>query len=127
MAHDVHNERFVDMQKCSEILRKTERDPQTPNADSCSFNRSHGFSLWIWLILWWLYACFRGHDTVGAVALDSNGNLACATSTGGITAQQVGRVSDSPLPGSGGYADNDSGSSTILLYEWKLLFCVSVA
>jgi beta-aspartyl-peptidase (threonine type) len=45
-------------------------------------------------------------DTVGAVALDQNGNLAAATSTGGTRGKQPGRVGDSPLVGSGGYADN---------------------
>ena len=40
-----------------------------------------------------------GHDTVGAVALDQNGNVAFATSTGGITAKQPGRVGDSPIVG----------------------------
>jgi len=52
----------------------------------------------------------RGHDTVGAVAIDCDGNLACATSTGGITRQVVGRVSDSCLVGSGGFADNEIGA-----------------
>ncbi|KAI4894287.1 hypothetical protein NFI96_016312 [Prochilodus magdalenae] len=51
-----------------------------------------------------------GHDTVGAVALDSFGNVACATSTGGIRNKMVGRVGDSPIIGSGGYADNKSGA-----------------
>ncbi len=45
-------------------------------------------------------------DTVGAVALDVDGNLAAATSTGGTKAKQPGRVGDSPLVGSGAYADN---------------------
>jgi L-asparaginase / beta-aspartyl-peptidase len=40
-----------------------------------------------------------GHDTVGAVALDQLGNIAAATSTGGITGKRVGRVGDSPLIG----------------------------
>ncbi|XP_043110850.1 isoaspartyl peptidase/L-asparaginase isoform X2 [Puntigrus tetrazona] len=40
-----------------------------------------------------------GHDTVGAVALDSLGNVACATSTGGIRNKMVGRVGDSPIIG----------------------------
>ncbi|RWS28339.1 L-asparaginase-like protein, partial [Leptotrombidium deliense] len=48
------------------------------------------------------------HDTVGAVALDDYGNLACATSTGGLTAKSVGRVGDSPCIGSGGWADNNT-------------------
>jgi beta-aspartyl-peptidase (threonine type) len=44
--------------------------------------------------------------TVGAVALDAQGNLAAATSTGGMTNKQPGRVGDSPLIGAGTYADN---------------------
>ncbi|XP_022058401.1 isoaspartyl peptidase/L-asparaginase isoform X1 [Acanthochromis polyacanthus] len=50
------------------------------------------------------------HDTVGAVAVDSAGNVACATSTGGIRNKMVGRVGDCPVIGSGGYADNFSGA-----------------
>lgn len=45
-------------------------------------------------------------DTVGAVALDLGGNLAAATSTGGTEKKLPGRVGDSPLVGSGAYADN---------------------
>ena len=45
-------------------------------------------------------------DTVGAVALDADGNLAAATSTGGTANKLPGRVGDSPLVGSGAYADN---------------------
>jgi beta-aspartyl-peptidase (threonine type) len=44
--------------------------------------------------------------TVGAVALDCNGNLAAATSTGGMTGKVPGRVGDSPIIGAGTYADN---------------------
>lgn len=50
-----------------------------------------------------------GHDTVGAVARDATGNIACATSTGGTRNKLPGRVGDSPLIGSGGYADNETG------------------
>jgi beta-aspartyl-peptidase (threonine type) len=50
-----------------------------------------------------------GHDTVGSVALDSDGNIATATSTGGVTGKKVGRVGDVPLIGSGGYADKRVG------------------
>ena len=46
------------------------------------------------------------HGTVGAVALDTAGNLAAATSTGGHTHKMVGRVGDSPIIGAGCYADN---------------------
>ena len=44
--------------------------------------------------------------TVGAVARDCNGNLAAATSTGGMTGKTLGRVGDSPIIGAGTYADN---------------------
>ena len=44
--------------------------------------------------------------TVGAVALDQHGNLAAATSTGGITNKQVGRIGDTPIIGAGCYAAN---------------------
>ena len=46
------------------------------------------------------------HGTVGAVALDQNGNLAAATSTGGTTNKRPGRVGDSPVIGAGTYANN---------------------
>lgn len=52
----------------------------------------------------------REGDTVGAVAIDSMGNLASATSTGGTRGKHAGRVGDSPLVGSGGYADNWSAA-----------------
>lgn len=46
------------------------------------------------------------HGTVGAVALDREGNLAAATSTGGVTGKLRGRVGDSPIVGAGTWADN---------------------
>lgn len=46
--------------------------------------------------------------TVGAVALDANGNIAAGTSTGGMTAKRWGRVGDSPIIGAGTWADNSS-------------------
>jgi beta-aspartyl-peptidase (threonine type) len=48
------------------------------------------------------------HGTVGAVALDRNGNLAAATSTGGMTNKRPGRIGDSPVIGAGTYADNQT-------------------
>lgn len=44
--------------------------------------------------------------TVGAVALDQNGNLAAGTSTGGMTNKRYGRIGDSPVIGAGTYAEN---------------------
>jgi beta-aspartyl-peptidase (threonine type) len=46
------------------------------------------------------------HSTVGCVALDSHGNLAAGTSTGGRTNKKYGRVGDSPIIGAGTYANN---------------------
>ena len=46
------------------------------------------------------------HGTVGAVARDAAGNLAAATSTGGMTATLPGRIGDTPIFGAGTYADN---------------------
>lgn len=53
---------------------------------------------------------FAGHDTVGAVALDVNGHLAAATSTGGTLNKTPGRVGDSSLIGCGCYAEDQSGA-----------------
>ncbi len=50
----------------------------------------------------------RRHGTVGAVARDCHGDLAAATSTGGMTAKLPGRVGDSPIIGAGTYAANEA-------------------
>jgi beta-aspartyl-peptidase (threonine type) len=50
------------------------------------------------------------HDTVGAVALDRDGNIAAATSTGGTLNKAPGRLGDSSLIGCGCYADNQSAA-----------------
>jgi beta-aspartyl-peptidase (threonine type) len=47
-----------------------------------------------------------GVGTVGAVALDTQGNVAAATSTGGMVLKRWGRIGDSPVIGAGTYADN---------------------
>jgi L-asparaginase / beta-aspartyl-peptidase len=46
------------------------------------------------------------YGTVGAVAVDSEGNVAAGTSTGGLTGKRWGRIGDSPIIGAGNYADN---------------------
>ena len=48
------------------------------------------------------------YGTVGALALDAEGNLAAATSTGGMTLKRFGRVGDTPIIGAGTFADNKS-------------------
>lgn len=51
---------------------------------------------------------YNKFGTVGAVALDKNGNLAAGTSTGGMTNKKYGRVGDAPIIGAGTYANNES-------------------
>ncbi|MBV5315514.1 MAG: isoaspartyl peptidase/L-asparaginase [Prolixibacteraceae bacterium] len=50
------------------------------------------------------------HGTVGCVALDSYGNIAAGTSTGGMMNKKYGRVGDSPIIGAGTYANNETGA-----------------
>ncbi len=60
-------------------------------------------------------------DTVGAVALDRHGNVAAATSTGGTANKRPGRVGDSPLVGSGAYADNRTAAVSATGYGEALM------
>jgi len=57
-----------------------------------------------------LYKNIYGHETVGAVAMDQSGTLAAGASTGGAGAMLPGRIGDTPLIGSGVYADNEAGA-----------------
>ncbi|HEY0112577.1 MAG TPA: isoaspartyl peptidase/L-asparaginase [Allosphingosinicella sp.] len=50
------------------------------------------------------------YGTIGAVAVDVNGHVAAATSTGGLTGKRWGRIGDTPLIGSGTYADDRAGA-----------------
>ena len=66
------------------------------------------------------------HDTIGLVALDENGDVAAGCSTSGLGYKHPGRVGDSPLIGSGLYADNDIGGAAATgLGEEILKFCAS--
>jgi L-asparaginase / beta-aspartyl-peptidase len=60
-----------------------------------------------------LFAPAISHDTVGAVALDRDGNIAAATSTGGTLNKAPGRLGDSSLIGCGVYADNESAAASL--------------
>ncbi|MEM8770461.1 MAG: isoaspartyl peptidase/L-asparaginase [Pseudomonadota bacterium] len=62
-----------------------------------------------------------GHGTVGAVALDQSGRLAAATSTGGVFGKLEGRVGDTPLIGSGTWADEQVAASCTGLGEYFIL------
>lgn len=55
---------------------------------------------------------YDGHDTVGVVGLDRNGKMAVATSTSGLFMKRPGRIGDSPLSGSGFYADSEIGAAS---------------
>jgi len=59
-----------------------------------------------------LFAPAISHDTVGAIALDGEGNIAAATSTGGTLNKAPGRLGDSSLIGCGCYADNQSAAAS---------------
>jgi beta-aspartyl-peptidase (threonine type) len=59
-----------------------------------------------------IFAPTISHDTVGAVALDCEGNIAAATSTGGTLNKAPGRLGDSSLIGCGCYADNQSAAAS---------------
>jgi len=62
--------------------------------------------------------------TVGAVALDRQGNLAAATSTGGMTNKKFGRIGDSPVPGAGTYANNNTCAVSCTGHGELFLRCV---
>lgn len=55
--------------------------------------------------------------TVGAIAIDKDGNVAAATSTGGITGKLPGRIGDTPILGSGTYADN------VRKFPFEMILC----
>lgn len=71
----------------------------------------------------------KDHGTVGAVAIDSEGRLAAATSTGGIWLKLPGRVGDTPIPGAGFYADRDIACSATGVGEtiMTISLCRSIA
>ena len=69
---------------------------------------------------------YRGHDTVGMLALDANGSMGAATSTSGLFMKKKGRVGDSPLIGSGLYADSEVGAAAATgLGEDLMKGCIS--
>lgn len=54
----------------------------------------------------------NGHDTIGMVAIDKNGSIACGTSSNGATYKIPGRVGDSPIAGAGAYCETGVGGAT---------------
>ena len=69
---------------------------------------------------------YSGHDTVGMVCLDQKGTMTAATSTSGLFMKKKGRVGDSPIAGSGFYADSKvGGASATGLGEDLMKGCIS--
>lgn len=69
---------------------------------------------------------YTGHDTVGVVTLDQNQQMCVATSTSGLFMKRPGRVGDSPISGSGFYADSQIGAATATgLGEDLMKGCIS--
>ncbi|NBK92539.1 N(4)-(beta-N-acetylglucosaminyl)-L-asparaginase [bacterium 1XD21-13] len=69
---------------------------------------------------------YDGHDTVGMVCLDTAGTVTAATSTSGLFMKRSGRVGDSPIVGSGFYADSQVGGATATgLGEDLMKGCIS--
>lgn len=69
---------------------------------------------------------YDGHDTVGVVALDNQGKMVVGTSTSGLFMKKKGRVGDSPIVGSGFYADSNVGAVTATgLGEDLMKCCIS--
>ena len=70
-----------------------------------------------------------GKGTVGAVALDVDGNIAAATSTGGLTNKRFGRVGDTPVIGAGTYANNETcavsctGTASMYFARYRRTIC----
>jgi isoaspartyl peptidase/L-asparaginase-like protein (Ntn-hydrolase superfamily) len=69
---------------------------------------------------------YSGHDTVGMVCLDENGNMTAGTSTSGLFMKKKGRVGDSPICGSGFYVDSKAGGASATgLGEDLMKGCIS--
>ena len=69
---------------------------------------------------------YSGHDTVGMICLDTQGKMTAATSTSGLFMKKKGRVGDSPISGSGFYADSKRGAATATgLGEDLMKGCIS--
>lgn len=69
---------------------------------------------------------YSGHDTVGMACLDCNGKITAATSTSGLFMKKKGRVGDSPISGSGFYADSKKGAASATgLGEDLMKGCIS--
>lgn len=89
-------EYFITERRLKELVREKEKQKKKERATPRPSNRESGV----------VVSDERKYGTVGAVALDKEGNLAAGTSTGGKTNKRVGRIGDSPITGAGNYANN---------------------
>ncbi|ABZ76410.1 peptidase T2 asparaginase 2 [Shewanella halifaxensis HAW-EB4] len=96
--------RYQQLQSAKEKIQKAESnsDYQASTGHSTGVNTHHNYQQ---SALDYSEFDYK-FGTVGAVALDQNGNLAAGTSTGGMTAKRFGRIGDSPVIGAGTYAEN---------------------
>lgn len=92
--------RYNSLQKVKERLKKEQNGKGSGGSDQKGKDNSTGYNPGF------LNFDDYKYGTVGAVALDLNGNLAAGTSTGGMTNKRFGRIGDSPVIGAGTYADN---------------------
>ncbi len=83
-------------------LQKAKQEDSLQQSKKDTLKQTHAFSEFFYSPL----GVGGKYGTVGAVALDQQGNLAAATSTGGMTNKKFGRVGDSPIIGAGTYANN---------------------
>ncbi len=92
--------RYNSLQKVKERLKEEQNGEKGKGSDQKDKDNSSGYNP--------DYLDFNDYKygTVGAVALDLNGNLAAGTSTGGMTNKRFGRIGDSPVIGAGTYANN---------------------
>lgn len=96
----------LERERASEPLRRDSAATRPPREGTADLIHSH-------------------HGTVGAVALDRQGRLAAATSTGGRTNKRFGRVGDVPIIGAGTYANADCGISATGHGEWFIRYTVA--
>ncbi|MFC0773120.1 isoaspartyl peptidase/L-asparaginase family protein [Terrimonas alba] len=83
-------------------LQKAKQEDSVQRTNKDTIKKTHAFSEFFYSPL----GVGGKYGTVGAVALDQHGNLAAATSTGGMTNKKFGRIGDSPIIGAGTYANN---------------------
>ncbi|MCX8209092.1 MAG: isoaspartyl peptidase/L-asparaginase, partial [Sulfolobales archaeon] len=100
----------------SERVRRTYEDAVRKIQSGETPQKFYSKSLELWLKLFGL------GDTVGAVAVDSEGELASATSTGGVFLKMPGRVGDSPIAGAGFYASRCGATSATGIGEFIILY-----